>query len=418
MQVSCSTSSRKELWSSYDKYEAVTKKLMKNHTHSQHIIVQAKKVLKPSIDVQLVDKKPMIFSFFSGAGFLDLGFEDAGFEIAFVNEIHKPFLCGYEHSRKKLGLPAPIHGYYGGDVNDLLNGEQAKLLYQYVVNARDDRRLVGFIGGPPCPDFSMGGKNRGKEGDNGKLSKTFIDLICKQRPDFFIFENVKGLYRTSRHREFFEILKLKLKKAGYRCSERLINAIEYGAPQDRERIILFGVHASSIRSDPTTFNWLSHAKYCDRKAFEFNWPSVSPVAFKRRQPKAIPIKLTVKHWFDANDVDNHPNAKHQFKPRAGLARFNTVYEGDDSKKSYKRLHRWRYSPTAAYGNNEVHIHPWLPRRISVAEALAIQSLPKEFELPGSMTLSNMFKTVGNGVPYLAALGIAKAIKEFLQREEK
>jgi len=69
----------------------------------------------------------------------------------------------------------------------------------------------------------------------------------------------------------------------------------------------------------------------------------------------------------------------------------TVAEGDDSKKSYKRLHRWRYSPTAAYGNNEVHIHPYLPRRISVAEALAIQSLPKEFELPTNMTLSNMFK---------------------------
>ena len=49
-------------------------------------------------------KKPLIFSFFSGAGFLDLGFEKAGFEIGFVNEIHKPFLVGYKHSRQKLGL--------------------------------------------------------------------------------------------------------------------------------------------------------------------------------------------------------------------------------------------------------------------------------------------------------------------------
>jgi len=88
-------------------------------------------------------------------------------------------------------------------------------------------------------------------------------------------------------------------------------------------------------------------------------------------------------------------------------------EGDDSKKSYKRLHRWRYSPTAAYGNNEVHIHPYLPRRISVAEALAIQSLPKEFELPATMTLTNMFKTVGNGVPFLASRGIALTILDFL-----
>lgn len=91
----------------------------------------------------------------------------------------------------------------------------------------------------------------------------------------------------------------------------------------------------------------------------------------------------------------------------------TVAEGDDSKKSYKRLHRWRYSPTAVYGNNEVHLHPYKPRRLTVAEALAIQSLPKAFELPAYMTLSNMFKTVGNGVPYLAAYGIAKSILAYL-----
>ena len=65
------------------------------------------------------------------------------------------------------------------------------------------------------------------------------------------------------------------------------------------------------------------------------------------------------------------------------------------------MHRWRYSPTAAYGNNEVHIHPYKPRRISVAEALAIQSLPAIFELPETMTLSDMFKSIGNGVPFLA-----------------
>jgi site-specific DNA-cytosine methylase len=65
-------------------------------------------------------KKPMVFSFFSGAGFLDLGFEDAGFEIAFVNEIHKPFLCGYVHSRKKLGLPElrPESPWFGYDLGD------------------------------------------------------------------------------------------------------------------------------------------------------------------------------------------------------------------------------------------------------------------------------------------------------------
>lgn len=90
-----------------------------------------------------------------------------------------------------------------------------------------------------------------------------------------------------------------------------------------------------------------------------------------------------------------------------------IDEGDDSKKSYKRLHRWRYSPTVAYGNNEVHLHPYKVRRLSAAEALALQTLPKEFALPDDMTLTNKFKTIGNGVPYLLSSGIAKTIRDYL-----
>jgi DNA (cytosine-5)-methyltransferase 1 len=112
---------------------------------------------------------------------------------------------------------------------------------------------------------------------------------------------------------------------------------------------------------------------------------------------------------------NHPNNNDYFTPRAGLSKFQIIQEGDDKKKSYKRLHRWRYSPTAAYGNNEVHLHPYKARRISVAEALAIQSLPKEFVIPHNISLSNKFKSIGNGVPYLAAKGLALNIFDFIHQ---
>ena len=131
-------------------------------------------------------------------------------------------------------------------------------------------------------------------------------------------------------------------------------------------------------------------------------------------PDGIEKELTVQFWFEKNNVMNHPNSGNYFKPRAGLTRFLTIQEGDDLKKSYKRLHRWRYSPTAAYGNNEVHLHPYKPRRISVAEALAIQSLPKEFVIPENISLTNMFKTIGNGVPFLVAKGLAGTISEFVE----
>lgn len=170
---------------------------------------------------------PLIFSFFSGAGFLDLGFEKAGYEIGYVNEVHKPFLDAYKHSRRKMGTPQPTHGYFEGDIECCLSGEEAKRLSGLVNTAKKDKRLVGFIGGPPCPDFSVGGKNRGQHGENGKLSKIYVDLICKQQPDFFVFENVKGLYRTARHRQFFDGLKQQLDEAGYSCTERLPARAEF-----------------------------------------------------------------------------------------------------------------------------------------------------------------------------------------------
>ncbi len=116
-------------------------------------------------------------------------------------------------------------------------------------SAKETYRLTGFIGGPPCPDFSVGGKNRGQEGENGRLSGTYINLICETSPDFFLFENVKGLWRTKKHRQFYETLKEQLIQNDYLLTERLINSIEYGAPQDRDRIILIGFHKSFLKTN-------------------------------------------------------------------------------------------------------------------------------------------------------------------------
>jgi len=371
-----------------------------------------------------------IFSFFSGVGFLDLGFEKEDFEIVYVNELHKPFLEGYQYARNKLGMQVPVYGYHNGSITDFQEPPLRTHLSKLVRQSRVNDSLVGFIGGPPCPDFSIGGKNKGRHGDHGKLSHTYIELICRHKPDFFLIENVKGLWQTKRHREFYDELKLLLKDAGYNTTERLINAIEYGVPQDRERIILFGFRSSLIKTNshgtdaPQSneiqgFPWLQFVKYPDGAAFSYAWARTSPFSEGNQSPcpSNIPQELTVEHWFRRNDVENHENSKHHFTPRAGLFRFLSVDEGDDSRKSFKRLHRWRYSPTAAYGNNEVHLHPYKPRRITVAEALAIQTLPKAFSLPSDMTLSNMFKAVGNGVPYLAARMLARSLRVFINNHE-
>ena len=365
-------------------------------------------------------KSPVIFSFFSGSGFLDLGFEKEGYEVAFVNEISESFLGAYKHSRTKMNMPEPKYGYYNLDINDFLNGRKEELR-QLVEDTRNEGYLVGFIGGPPCPDFSVGGKNKGAEGDNGKLSLAYINLIIDIAPDFFLFENVKGLWSTIRHKAFYDVLKNEIIEAGYSISERLCNALEFGVPQDRERILMVGVNNDILREDVavsgeiSSFPWTQFSTHnaADIKRLPWSDTSVFGDDVVVYLDETM-TPFTVQYWFEKNDVDNHPNSKAHFIPRGGIEKMRTVSEGDTSRKSYKRLHRYRYSPTAAYGNNEVHLHPYKERRISAAEAMAIQSLPKEFELPCEMSLTDMFKTIGNGVPFLLSDGIAKTIRYFLE----
>ena len=147
-----------------------------------------------------------LFSFFAGCGILDLGFEKAGFGVSLVNEYSEAFMNAYIYSREHMKMEKPEFGYARIDVNVFLS-EKENQMNQMISDERKKGNIVGFIGGPPCPDFSIAGKQKGRNGDNGKLSQSYIDLIIKYKPDFFLFENVKGLWKTKRHRQFYDELK-------------------------------------------------------------------------------------------------------------------------------------------------------------------------------------------------------------------
>ena len=367
-----------------------------------------------------------IFSFFSGAGLLDLGFEQADFDIVFINEYKKSFLEAYKYARSSQNFNEPRYGSSCCDINDFLKHEKLKFLQESIKIERDLGNFVGIIGGPPCPDFSVGGKNKGREGGNGVLAQSFINVIISCHPDFFVFENVKGLVKTAKHRQYFDELKLQLIEAGFIIDTAVLNALCYGVPQDRERVIMVGIDRKYFcqytNSESIKFNfpWEKHALFTVKDIKEINWPQrqVFKLDCRRNFPRKIDKKyynLTVEAWFRNNHVDRHPNSIDTFKVKSGYSKISSIDEGDVSRKSFKRLHRWRYSPTAAYGNNEVHLHPYKIRRLSVAESMAIQSLPEWFCLPKTMTLTDKFKVIGNGVPILMAQAIATTLSDFIDK---
>jgi DNA (cytosine-5)-methyltransferase 1 len=354
-----------------------------------------------------------ILSFFSGAGFLDMGFEQAGFNIVWTNEynlkIARIFNHGmslYADKSKKISNTSSII-----DIGPNLIAKEA-------FNNTPIPKIFGIIGGPPCPDFSIGGKNLGNLGANGKLSKVYVERITELQPTFFLFENVPGLLRTHKHREFFELL-LEQLRDDYKVDYRVLNALEYGAPQDRERVFVVGFHKKWLRknrkdflrvNDSSWFPW-PEKKYPDAKK-KYNWPDTNLFGEDNQKPMGIPDELMVGPLIlNQGDLTKLPNSREYFRPCS--EKFTFVNEGDVSKKSFKRLHRWRYSPTAAYGNNEVHLHPTLPRRLSVRETLRIQTVPDAYQLPSDISLSVKFKAIGNGVPVVLAHAVATSFIKIL-----
>ncbi len=374
-----------------------------------------------------------ILSFFTGLGLLDLGFHEVGFNSVWHNEFMPDFVRGFEHGMASYGVSGASSTIQ--NPHSIIEVAPNEILRQ-AFGSVGKPELLGIIGGPPCPDFSVGGKNKGHEGDRGRLSQVFVSRILELRPTFFLFENVPGLIRTAKHRAFLREILIQL-SGHYQLDLRVVNALEYGVPQDRERLIIVGLQNKWLRAhdrrvgkqsadvliehargpspvDTSTRHWMPWERFRTHPGAKsiYNWPNVSPFGSKSSRPSGLPEELMVGPLIcDQHRISLLPNGDEGFAPYSD--RFNTVSEGDVSKKCFKRLHRWRYSPAAAYGNNEVHLHPTEARRLTVREAMQIQTVPETFSLPREMTLSSKFKTIGNAVPVRLAKAMAGSIHEVI-----
>jgi DNA (cytosine-5)-methyltransferase 1 len=363
------------------------------------------------------ESKIPILSFFSGGGFLDMGFEDAGFEIVWTNENNQLFARMHSHGitawrkAKGNGLKAEIF-----NTNSIENINPDQILEEAF--SKRIPKNFGIIGGPPCQDFSAAGNNSGFEGERGHLTKVFFDYILKINPLFFVFENVKNLWNNNKHKKNL-IRILNNIKSNYFVDHEILNSIEFGVPQDRNRLFIIGIRkpenlTGQILASEFRFPWPNNACYKNALT-KYKWPDKSPFQNSIKAPNEIPLELCVERLLlKKNEEELVANGDEYFVPYS--QKFWEIEEGNTRNRSFKRLHRFRYSPTACYGNNEVHLHPFLPRRLSVREALRIQSVDDTYTLPKEISLSQKFKMIGNGVPVKLGKVVANALKSYLANE--
>jgi DNA (cytosine-5)-methyltransferase 1 len=161
--------------------------------------------------------KPVI-ALFSGCGGLDLGFSQAGFNIAWANEYDKNIWETYEKNHVDTIL----------DRRDIRN-----------ISTKEIPDCIGIIGGPPCQSWSEGGTQKGIEDERGQLFLDYIRILEDKQPLFFLAENVSGMLQQ-KHSKAFNDITNSFRNAGYSIACQLINAKDYGVPQDRKRVIIIG----------------------------------------------------------------------------------------------------------------------------------------------------------------------------------
>lgn len=323
-----------------------------------------------------------ILSLFTGAGGLDLGFKKAGFNTVWANEFDSAIWETFEKN-----FPGTVL-----DKRSIID-----------IPNEDIPEAEGIIGGPPCQSWSEAGAGRGINDERGKLFFEYIRLLKNRQPSFFLAENVSGILHPKHEKAFNSIIK-QFEGAGYNVSYCLLNANDYGVPQDRLRVIIVGYHKKKI-------------------GFSFTFPkpnehklNLKDAIFDLRLAKAAkPLNKT-----NGSDL-KIPN--HEYMTGG----FSTIY------MSRNRVRSWdEPSFTIQAGGRHAPLHPQAPkmkfieqnkrifvpgkeklyRRLSIRECARIQTFPDSF-IFYYRDVADGYKMIGNAVPVNFAYNIAKKIHQDL-----
>ncbi|WP_372847002.1 DNA cytosine methyltransferase [Pontiella sp.] len=371
------------------------------------------------IDVRTADaaSRGKVISLFSGAGGLDIGLEQAGFETAVCVEIDADCRETLRHNRPGWKLFEP------GDVR----AADAGALLELAGLARGEAALV--VGGAPCQPFSNIGKKQGwDDPKNGDLFLEFVRVVKGALPKAFIFENVTGITQ-GRHAEVIDYMYRQFEGLGYGLSHRVINAADHGLPQTRSRFILLGIQGVAAPAFPLPTHskglkeWRRFVEGLEGvPPFESaRWRSIGetfaalPVV-RRKRPDYVVMKngpVVIERMKRIGPGENFKVLPMSMRPKCWQ---NGKHQGQDTFGRPRLDEPSATIRTAAYNPTKgKYIHPVEHRGFDLIEMAALQGFPYEWEfrsVRGGTTLVGGGKQIGNAVPPLLGkvLGLAVALQ--------
>ena len=394
-------------------------------------------------DKEAKSNKPKMVDFFAGAGGLSCGFTQAGFKVCFANDFEDVCVRTYRYNHPEI----PSYKVLKEDIRKIVDN-----IEDYV---NEDIDIV--VGGPPCQSFSSANQRRIIDDPRNVLYKYYIEAIKKICPKFILMENVRGMLSVA-DQVVEDYKAIKIEKNGkiytYDVSYRLLNSMNFGVAQSRERLIYLAIRDDISYSKHVTpevlfkeieKNYIKHDPYNLSVALDFIKPLDSPriKGMTETDDEKTGMKIGIntynstgnEYLSEINQGRQIPyvfNHKARYCSDVNYEIFKRLDQGEDAtnpkiadimpyahrngifKDKYYKLYADKPCRTiTAHLRMDClsHIHPYQIRSITPREAARVQSFPDDYLFLGAYLKTYM--QIGNAVPVLMAKQIANVIKRYL-----
>ena len=387
--------------------------------------------------------KPKMVDFFAGAGGLSCGFTQAGFKVCFANDFEEVCVRTYRYNHPEL----PSDKVLKEDIRKIVSN-----IENYVT---EDVDIV--VGGPPCQGFSSANQQRIIDDPRNELYKFYIEAIKRICPKFVVMENVRGMLSVANQvvEDYKSILIQKDgKEYSYDVACRLLNSVDFGVSQNRERLIYIAIRNDISESKHITpellFQKIEQA--CEKNphfnlqsALEFINPLDAPRIKGQTEvdDEKTGMKIGINNYDSCGNlylkcINSGRKLPYVFNHKARYCSdvnyeiFKRLEQGEDAtnpkiadimpyahrngifKDKYFKLYADKPCRTiTAHMRMDClsHIHPYQVRSLTPREAARVQSFPDDYLFLGAYLKTYM--QIGNAVPVLMAKQIAEIIKKYI-----